>query len=210
MPFIPVPNTVLIEPIFEWDGQRVENTYYFERISEPTLEEVTSFLSGIRTIIQEELMPLLSSLIQLVEIVATLLSTAESFSVSETVSPPFAGEIEDESVPSNVSYVITFKTALRGRANRGRNYIAGLPNSAVATNTIDAGVRTALLAFYDTLRAGAAAGGWTMVVVSRFSGVDGSGNPIPREVAQTTPITSFTTFDPTVDSQRRRLPGRGT
>jgi hypothetical protein len=210
MPFVPVPNTVMVEAIYEWDGQRVENTFYFERLSEPTLEEVTLFLEGINTIIQTELLPLLSNAIQLVELVATLLTTAESFSVSKTISPPVTGGVVGESVPSNVSYVITFKTALRGRANRGRNYVPGLPNAAVDTNTIVAGTRTGLLDFYTTLRAGASEGGWSMVVVSRYSGVDAQGKPIPRLVGQTTPISSFVTFDSTVDSQRRRLPGRGT
>jgi len=200
MPFVPVPNTIEVEAIYELDGQRLENTMYFERASLPTLEEVTNFLAGVNTIIQQNLLPLLSNSIRLVELVGTLLETAESFSVSQVVNPPVSGGVANESSPSNVAYCVTFQTALRGRSNRGRNYIAGIPIDSVSTNTVTQNFRTGLLDFYETLKAQAGEGGWTMVVVSRYSGVDVNGKPIPRAIGVTTPITTITTFDSTVDS----------
>jgi len=47
------------------------------------------------------------------------------------------------------------------------------------------------------------------VVVSRFSGVDADGHPIPRTTGVSTLVASVAIVDPVIDSQRRRLPGRG-
>jgi len=46
-------------------------------------------------------------------------------------------------------------------------------------------------------------------VASRFSGVDGDGKPIPRTAGVVTPISNVIVVDRVLDSQRRRLPGRG-
>jgi hypothetical protein len=45
--------------------------------------------------------------------------------------------------------------------------------------------------------------------MSRYSGVDEDGRPIPRVAGETADILSVLVVDATVDSQRRRLPGRG-
>lgn len=205
MPFVPVANTVMVEAVYEWDGQVVENTMYFERTVGGVAEgDITGLLELIRTTIEEELMPLLTTGIQLVRLVGTLLEAIDAISVTLSVNPPFAGGVPDEAMPNNVSYVVSFITAQRGRSFRGRNYVPGLPQTAVAGNHIVPGTRTALLAFYETLAAAAVIDEWLMVVVSRFA------NGAERVAGVTTPINAFTTFDTVVDSQRRRLPGRGT
>lgn len=209
MPFVPVPNTLQIDVIYLLDNQRVENTLYFEKNSTWIPDEIVDFTNSLRAYIEEELMPLLSSAIGLVEIVARLLDTASSIGFNLPVNPPVTGGVPTESLPNNVTYTISFKTGLTGRSFRGRNYVPGLDINAVTGNQIDATKRTALLDYYTGIRALALESSVTWVVVSRYSGVDGDGKPIPRATGVTTPITSVSTFDNTVDSQRRRLPGRG-
>jgi len=210
MPFVPVPNTLMVETVFEQGGQIVENTSYWERPDGWSLEVVQGFIGAVRTLIQEELMPLLSTTIQLVRLVGTLLDAADALSYTLTVSPPFGGSAAGTALPNGSSYTISFLTAGRGRSNRGRNYIAGIPvTGTVDNNHVDPDFRTGLLSFYESLRALGVPSSTFMVVVSRFSGVDGDGKPIPREVGVTSTITSFATFDDVLDSQRRRLPGRG-
>lgn len=210
MPFVPVPNTLMVEVVFEKSGEVVENTMYYERPDGWTLEVAEGFLGALRTIIQEELMPLLSTTIQLVRLVGTLLDAVDSFSVTQTVSPPFGGSDGGFALPNNVAYTVTFLTAQRGRSFRGRNYVTGMTDGDLSgPNNVDSDFRTGVLAYYDTLRAVGIPSNTIMVVVSRFSGVDSAGKPIPRAVGVTTPITGFTTFDTVLDSQRRRLPGRG-
>lgn len=203
MAFVPVPNTVQVEAVYEWNGQTVENVFYVESTAAWDENGITAILELVRDTIAQDLIPTLSSAIQLVRLVGTLLTAIDSISVTLNVSPPIGGEVVAESLPNNVSYTITFLTAQRGRSFRGRNYVPGLTIDHVVSNTITPATRTALLAFYETLQAAIVSSGYTMVVVSRVSG------GVERTTGVTTPIIGFTTFDTTVDSQRRRLPGRG-
>lgn len=209
MAFVPVPNTIEVDVNYLLDGQVVQNTMYFENTEPWTIAEIGIFLDGLNSIITEELMPLLSSSIQLFELVARLLDTASSIGFTFSLPTPVSGGRADEMLPSNVTYTISFRTGLTGRSFRGRNYIPGLSVDSVDNNTIDADTRTGLLAYYSAVKAYASEYGAPMVVVSRYSGIDADGDPIPRVTGVTTPIVSFGTADTTVDSQRRRLPGRG-
>lgn len=205
MAFVPVPNTVQVEVIFELDGQVVENTMYFENVDSSTdAGGITALLNVIRDIVETELLPLLNSTIALVRLVGTLLDAIDSIGITVNVSPPVTGGVGGGAAPSNVSYTISFLTALRGRSFRGRNYIAGISGGDLTGNVVSPTLRTGLLAYYTAIRAAVSEEGWTMVVVSRIA--DGT----PRVTGVTTPINAFTTYDRIVDSQRRRLPGRGT
>lgn len=211
MPFVPVPNTIAVDVVYLLGGQRVENTLYFERGDGWDVASITAWLTDLRAWISEELMPSLSAALEFIELAARLLDTASSIGIVNTISPVVSGGVAGDAVSNNVSYTISFRTGLTGRSFRGRNYVPGLPVTSVAGNTIAAGTRTALLAFYDGLRSLGGDNGIAWVVVSRFSGVDPTtGDPIPRTTGVTTVIQSVGTFDVTVDSQRRRLPGRGT
>lgn len=211
MAFVPVPNTIEVDVIYLLDGQRMENTLYFENPSGWTVGDIITWLDELNTFISSELMPLLTSAIQFIELAARLLDTASSIGASVSIVPPVSGGVVGEQLPNNVTYTISFKTGLTGRSFRGRNYVPGLGLDAVNGNSIAAATRTGLLAFYTELKARALTNGTPWVVVSRYSGVNPTtGKPIPRAVGVTTEVQSITTYDNTVDSQRRRLPGRGT
>lgn len=203
MAFIPVPNTVQVEAVYEWNGQLVENTFYVESTAAWSASGIGDVLVLIRDIIEDDLLPLLSSSLQLVRLVGTLLDAVDAVSVTLNVSPPLAGGVAAESLPNNVAYTVTFLTSQRGRSFRGRNYVPGLTIDSVTANTISATVRVGLLAFYNALRDAIVGSGYQMVVVSRRT------NNAPRTTGVTTPIIDFTTYDTNLDSQRRRLPGRG-
>jgi hypothetical protein len=210
MPFVPVPNTIEVETRYLWDTQQVETTSFFERDTPWNAVTIGDWLDQMNTLIQEELMPLLSTSIQLIELVARLLDTASSIGFTLPVSGVVRGGVDFAAVPNNSTYTVSFKTGLTGRSFRGRNYVPGIPDNARTANTIDPTFRTGVLSFYDQLRALATSSSITWVVASRFSGVDPTtGDPIPRTVGVTTPIISVSTADLVLDSQRRRLPGRG-
>jgi hypothetical protein len=211
MAFVPVPNTLQVDVLYLLDSQRVENTLYFERTSGWTLPEIIDWIEQLRTLISEELMPLLNDSIQFIELVARLLDAASSIGYVASVVPPVNGGKGGNCAPNNVSYTIGFKTGLTGRSFRGRNFVPGISSADIADNTIVSDLRTGLLAFYSLLRTAASESSAPWVVVSRYSGVDPvTKKPIPRVTGVTTPVTSVTTYDNVVDSQRRRLPGRGT
>jgi len=203
MAFVPVPDVIEAEVVWEWDGQVVENTLYFLNDSGWSAGSILEHLEDLRDVIVSQLIPLLPSSIQLVRLVGTLLDAVDAVSVTLSVSPAVVGGVALESVPSNVSYAIQFKTDLRGRSFRGRNYIPGIPNDKINTNTITSGDRTSFTAAYEAISAVGVDLGRRHVVVSRFSA------GAPRTIGLATPVTAIATADATVDSQRRRLPGRG-
>jgi hypothetical protein len=211
MPFVPVPNTIEVQTIFELDGQIVENTSYFEKTTGWDFASVSAWLTSMRSLVETELLPTLSSGLKLVRLIGTLLDAVDALSLVQNVSPPVSGSDTGEGLPNNSAFTITFLTAGRGRSMRGRNYVCGLTTThQLDPNHVTDTFRSAILNYYDQLRAAGSDDGILMVVVSRFSGKDSEGRPIPRVTGVTTTITGFTTYDNVLDSQRRRLPGRGT
>lgn len=210
MAFVPVPNTAEVETVFELYSQVVENTAYFRKEGGWTEGSLSDFLDAMRSLVETDLMPSLSTAIKFIRLIGTLLDAVDSLGLVLSVTPPVAGSNIGAGLPNNSAYVVTFNTATRGRSGRGRNYIAGLTTADESdANTVNDMFRTGILAYYSALKALASENGAEMVVVSRFSGVAPDGKPIPRVTGVTHPITGFSTFDRTLDSQRRRLPGRG-
>lgn len=104
-------------------------------------------------------------------------------------------------VPNNSAFCVSFRTAGRGRANRGRNYFYGMQeNNLTGGNEVAAGYRAAIIAAYETLLPGGSYDPtphrWC--VISRQL----NGTPIGRAV----PITAVTASSIYVRTMRTRLP----
>jgi hypothetical protein len=214
MPFVPVPGTALVESVYQQDGQIIENTMYFTHSGTPTLAELTALADAVNSAIRTSILPLLSTTIQLIRVVATMLDVLDGLTTISTVSLPAGGADSSAPIPSDVAFVVSMRTGHRGRSFRGRNYIPGLNRDALGSSVNEATTAyiNALLAAYTNIQGAGVDGGWVMSVVSRFSGftiVGGRKVPTPRTVGISTPITNFVSVDNVVDSQRRRLPGRG-
>lgn len=210
MPFVPVANTVLVEFRMTSDLQQVENTLYFEYAADPTSPEMLSLGSALLDWWVGFYAPLIWSGVELREIVITNLTSASSDQVSFPVPAGTTGDLSLAPLPSNVTLTVSFRTASRGRSFRGRNYVVGMiKDQTTGANAVDAPTVASWISAYEELPTVAAGESVVWVVVSRFSGVDGDGDPIPRVAGVTTPINSVVIVDNVVDSQRRRLPGRG-
>jgi len=112
-----------------------------------------------------------------------------------------AGALTGPAVAANVSLVATLRTGFTGRSARGRFFM--MPTAAdqlASVNTFGSGFSANLVTFLTNLQAEAALSGWTMIVLSRFSG------GVPRGTAIATPVTDIELRNLTVDSQRHRLP----
>lgn len=210
MPFVPATNTIECELRYEQDDQQLENTLYFHLAtpwSVPTIQtHGTELISWWAT----EIAPQTSVNVVLREVYITDLTTVSAPAVSVVPLLLTQGTRAVPALPNNVSLVTSFRTDSRGRSFRGRNYFVGLCEDQVDENTVDPGVLTALVAAYNDLLPGGALTRGVWSVVSRFSGVDPvTHDPIPRAAAVVTPITTVVIVDDTIDSQRRRLPGRG-
>lgn len=204
MAFIPVPNTVAVEIRMGLDGQRVENTLAFEYAVTPTEADANTLGDALIDWWDNQYSANLCSSLGLVEVVLTDLTADDSFSVTRVPTTPVTGKQNLEPVPNSVAICISLRSSGRGRSSRGRNYIPAIPHDSVALNRVTGSVLTQLTSAYNTLGTLADDAGATWVVISR------SHNKIPRTTGVTFPITTVVFTDNVVDSQRRRLPGRGT
>lgn len=203
MAFIPVHHVLQVDVVYLWDDQKVENTLYF--LGEPPIlaSDMTSFAGLIYNWWTTHMKPLQANTVQLVEIGVRLLTTAISPAITYVPISPSFGTAGGASLPNNASLCVSFRTDLRGRSYRGRNYFIGLTEAQVTNNEVGTSVADDIQDAYAALLTVAFDAGYSWVVVSRYS------MNAPRVTGVATPITAVVIVDNTVDSQRRRLPGRG-
>jgi hypothetical protein len=138
-----------------------------------------------------------------VAVKVTDLSSVSGFSLTLTGSLPIAGGNASPALPNNTALVITKRTLQRGRSFRGRIFHPGLTENQVTANQVAGATVSALVAAYENFKGFTLTDGEAVLcVLSRYSG----GNA--RVTGLMTPVENFTS-DGFIDSQRRRLPGRG-
>lgn len=203
MAFVPIPNVALAELRYTIDNQFVENTLWFDSGAGLEAENLQVLAEGLATWYETNLIPLQVSALVLREIYVTAQDSA--FGAAYTYTPIGAnqGALNIEPEPNNVSMCVSFRTASRGRAYRGRNYVLGLGANQLTGNRVDQTVADNYVLAYQQLNPTLVADGFTHIVASR------SVNGAPRVVGVASPVTAYLVVDNVVDSQRRRLPGRG-
>lgn len=202
MAFIPVPDVAMVELVFRQDGQVCENTLYFQGAASWDATNLTTLAEEVRDwwIAGPRLDT--SDTVGLTSVKATSLASQSAPGVEVTDLLPADGTEVSPPLPNNVTQAVTFVTALRGRSYRGRNYRVGLTEAMVVANQVDVGYTTSWVGFYQTLDTDVTVNSAQHVVVSRYE------NNVPRATGVATPVVSYKA-DRVIDSQRRRLPGRG-
>jgi len=210
MPFVPVENTALIEVRMLLDNQKVENTLYCLNDGGWDATSLAELATEVKDWWNDSYSQLCTTDVTLREVVCTDLTT-ETGAQATVSGAGGVGAVGGGSFPSNVTLAVSFRTGLRGRSFRGRNYIVGVGGTEqLGINTLDADYVANVATQYNNLFTEVFTGDFVWVVVSRYSGVDpDTGKPIPRVSGVTTPVTTVLVTDNTIDSQRRRLPGRG-
>lgn len=201
--YIPAMNTAKVELFFLSDGQIIENVFHVKGSEAFNPTGLTGVANVFQDWVESNYKICMSPAIALTSIKVTDLSS-ESGAVWEAVQdPPIAGTAQGgEILPLNVSVVIKWITAQRGRSFRGRTYVPGLDSSVVTGNHIDQVLRTAVISAASVLWTAVRNLTYDLAVVSYCNG------KAWRTNAVVTPIVSWA-VDTTIDSQRRRLPGRG-
>jgi len=203
MPFVPVPSTVAVHQRGTLHGQLIENVHAFEALGGGVVS-VSDVATAAHDAWKAFIMPQLSSDYALRETYAVSLESDDGeTSEASTVPQPVGGQ-PDPSVPGNVTMCLSLRTAFRGRSARGRQYISGLAVSAYDGNQwIQVAADNILSAFGDYKAQVETATNTRLVVVSRVQ--DGS----PLVQGRTYAVTNVVLTDLFIDSQRRRLSGRG-
>lgn len=206
MAFVPSPDTVQAELVFSYDGQVVQNVLHYlpsvpltdDLMLELADELIVWFGTHLDTAVSEELV--------MTEVRVTDLTTQFSNGFEVTQGLPLAGELTGslhEPLPANVALSITKQTFFRGRSRRGRIYHCGLTTGQVDFNVVGPNsTNNILTAWTNAVTLTTTGATWTMQVLSRWE--DG----VERSQALLTPV-EFLSTDSIIDSQRRRLPGRG-
>jgi len=203
MPFVPFPLTAMVSVRYTNLGQQCENTLYFDKETPWDEASMTMLADSIASTLISDVMSFMPSTLILREIYVVDLSSETAAAITYTGGLPQPGLSAEAAMPNNVTLTISFRTAGRGRSARGRNYLMGLVEPLVVGNIVDTGFTDRWNPFYNELLVTFPGEGFTWVVASRISG----GNE--RAEGVTFPVVAFTYVDLTVDSQRRRLPGRG-
>lgn len=204
MAFIPAPDTVLLELVYLWEDQVVENTLYWKCVASPSATELAALAGSAAGWWNANCQGFTNVNVSLQQVKATDLTTDSSPSVTYTIGLPTFGDVTGDPLPNNCSLAISFRTLGRGRSSRGRNYIVGLSEASVSGNTVDPTFIGYIQSAYEALSAtlNADVEGFH-AVVSRYH------NNAPRAEALVQEVTAYVIVDPFIDSQRRRLPGRG-
>lgn len=109
------------------------------------------------------------------------------------------GSASGDQVPLSVAVCVTLRTALRGRAYRGRSYIGGFVESQIAGNLWSNDAVDQALDIVSNIVDACSTTGWTIGVRS------GQLNGVRREAAVVTPLTTHIVRSNIVTSQRRRV-----
>jgi hypothetical protein len=203
MPFQPAPGVAEVVVRFKEDEQTILNVYHAFIGTGWTTILLNDLAIDVRNYIEGTMLPSMSNGVQLQDVTVTDIGSEAGGQVIVPPSGAGFGGTESEQLPNNVTLAVKWLTAIRGRSFRGRTYHIGLTESEVTKNRVNAAFLAALVTQYtglknvitdDPIR--------QMCVLSRFH------LGAPREEAICTPINALA-IDGTVDSQRRRLPGRG-
>lgn len=202
MPFIPIPNTARCEMRYTYQDQQVANVFHIESAGSLAVsdlmamgEALVDWWGSMATIITND--------VELREIDIRDLTTASGLGILYNAGLPISGGLAGSPLPNNVTVAIKWGTGLTGRSFRGRTYHIGITEAQVSGNALESAFSTSLLNGYGALPNLITTAGYTLVVASRYS------NNQPRSSGVTTPILNAAYADVVIDSQRRRLPGRG-
>lgn len=203
MPFVPIPSTVQVETVFEYHGERCENVYHCQFQAAYDSSDIGNLLDTFRTWWAADLQQHLPGELSLVNLIGTDQASQTGPRVEDATGLPLSGtSVSTPAMPGNVTVAVRWLTEQRGRSYRGRTFHLGIREASVEGNQITDAFRTNLITAYAGLLTDLTTFGAPLVVASRFS--EGA----PRTTGVATLVTGVY-VDPDVDSQRRRLAGRG-
>lgn len=200
MTFIPTIHAVKVTILGSILGQQVVITISIGTPSSPSTGLMEDIGEAVEDWLTTELLDNLCDDYTFNEIKMYDLTSDTAPVVSRPVS--LAGAVATNPVPNNVSIVTTFLTANRGRSGRGRQYMAGSPNTVGDAISTSSGQAAALAGGWANLNTYLDPLGCEHIVISNFSGGSARSEGLKQ------PVLSYRT-NVDYDSQRRRLAGRG-
>ena len=204
-PFIPIPGTASVEMIYSLFSDVVENCFSVKKPANWSLTELQDLRAFFDNWHATQFYLCTTGDCLLQRIRTRALDSASSPTEDYHLPVPRSGVAGGGTFPSNVTFAIKLATGLAGRSYRGRIFIPGVCGACVAGNQVTPGAQAQYLSSLGQLITQMAAhdSTWQLCVASRYN------NGSWRDVGVCTPATGWVAVNSAVDSQRRRLPGRG-
>jgi len=205
MPFVPFPTTCQVELVFVLGSQICENVFHVKQDTDWDAAGLNSVAGTIRDWWIASVRTHVNEFMRLTKVKARGLASSSDAGIEIAVSTGNAGTNTSQPMPNNAALAVKWSTGLTGRSYRGRTYHMGLSASDVYTTTgslINTSFQATITAAYAALLTAVNIGDQSLVVASRMA------DSMPRTEGVSTPIIACS-VEGTIDSQRRRLPGRG-
>lgn len=205
MAFIPVPYCAQVNIIQQLSGEDVENVFYVSHLtpdwSPVELVDVASYFISYWS---ANIMPLLATEFSFQKVRVRDLNNAGEDGYEQAVSPIVTGAVGGGAMPGSAALAVKKSTGLVGRSHRGRVYMSGLVKPNVTINLVNQAWVTQIVGELQNMIGdiNGTLGDVKLAHVSRYT------NGLPRIQGAYWDIVSFTA-DNRLDSQRRRLAGRG-
>lgn len=204
MPFVPAPNIAMVEIRATSDSQKIENRIMVDFLASPSESDLIGLTDLVYTWCDDEYTHQLPDTLSINSVVVTDLSSDSAPQITST-GPALPGLVGGGSLPLNATLCYKLQTNSRGRSARGRFFVLSLPATQVSQNTVGATYAGNMQTALFNLLTAISAAGWLWTIVSyRHDNAPRPGGPVYF------PVTDVVLTDRTVDSMRRRLPGRGT
>jgi len=201
-PFIPAPNTARVRMVYSLFGQTIMNVFYWQGDAPLIAADLSGLVDEVHTAWTARFKPIQANDVELLYIEATALDTDSSPSVTLPVAT--AGTASGISFPGGTTFAVKFSGGVSGRSGRGRMFYIQLHSAQISGDQVTAGDAAAIVVaigeFFDDVET---ATGLTHVVTSYCHA------GAWRTTASNTPVINYIATDNNVDSQRRRLAGRG-
>jgi hypothetical protein len=204
MAFQPVPNVYAIHQRATLHAQQIENIHYLEGTGGVALDVADIANKAHEAWIAHMLPPLSDEYILRETYVVDLTEEIAPTAQKVTTPNPNGGDVA-EALPGSIALCLSLRTAFRGRSARGRQYISGLPTTYQNNNSITQLGSQAIVDGFNQY--------WseltTNVVDSQLVIVSRVQNKVVLPQGITYAVNAVIVTDNHIDSQRRRLHGRG-
>lgn len=199
-----IPDTIKLEAVFSQDGQATENVHYFTTTASIDTDLLQSLGRAYVAWYEAHLQGWQPSNISLMKLKITDMTADNGQGIEYQTDLPLTGDNPNsDSLPNNCTVAVKWITAFRGRSYRGRTYHIGMStNMADGSYLAPTYANLLSLDYSNLLTLTDDANSFALAVVSLVSG------GVARESGIATPVVGCT-VEGTIDSQRRRLPGRG-
>lgn len=203
MPIPNNPNVCKVVMVFARDTRQTINTFHVESNATWDLSRMGAIASLFKVWWATYYAAAVPTNVALTLVQVRLLDPTNPLAVDLPVSPSVPGARTGTPEPGNVTLTVSWRTGLAGRAYRGRIYSAGISEFDVSLTDTATSTLLALLAAAAAQLISQLANNSTPLVV--FHRPHTPPHPLDNLF---TVVTSYV-MENLIDSQRRRLPGRG-